>query len=103
MIYQVYGSHSIPDLGPGSPNADKGKPSDSLDAVVGPFLRREAIFAVIIWLVLLVAVYVLAPPESFERLEGAQQNAEVILLTMLLCTNGSQIMQLVIRKKVSPL
>jgi signal transduction histidine kinase len=76
-----------------------GKSSDGLDAVVGPFLRGGAIFAVLIWIVLTVAVYVLAPPESFERLEGAERNAEVIVLTLLLCTNGSQIMQLVIRDK----
>jgi hypothetical protein len=70
-----------------------------IDTDVGPFLRQGTIVAFALWCLGIFIVYTMCPAESFEYLEGAERNANVAVLTVLICTNASRFLHLVIRDK----
>lgn len=70
--------------------------SDELDALVGSSLRKGSITAFILWIALLVGSYILAPSENL-HLEDTERNASIIVLVLLVYTNGSRIINLIIR------
>ena len=51
------------------------------------------------WIGLMINVFTLAPSDSFERLEGAERNANITVLCLLIYTNLSRIFRLAIRDK----
>ncbi len=70
-----------------------------IDTTVDPFLRTGSVVAVGIWILGILLVYTLCPSESFEYLDGAERTANMAVLTVLLCTNTSRFLHLVIRDR----
>ena len=70
-----------------------------IDQKVGPFLRRGAMVALTTWLLGMAAVFAFAPDDSYERLEGAERTANMIVLAVLVYSNTSRFLQLIIRDK----
>jgi len=66
---------------------------------VGHFLTRGALAAVCMWLSLLLLVWLVAPVDSYETLEGAERNACILVFVLLAVTNGSRLVPLLFRDK----
>ncbi|CAB9509494.1 expressed unknown protein [Seminavis robusta] len=62
-----------------------------LEDVVGSFLRKGAIAGFCLWLFLLVVIVCVAPLKSYQYMNGPEQIANVILLTLLLVVNFNRI------------
>ena len=73
--------------------------SNELDDSVGRFLRQGSVVALVVWLALLYMAYSWAPAESFEVLEGAERNANLTVLFILLYTNVSRLLRMAVRDK----
>ncbi len=76
-----------------------GEVNNELDKKVGTLLRRGSLVAVIMWLVFLLVIFTFAPADSYERLDGVERNASIILLSLLLYTNLSKMLRIVVRDK----
>ena len=55
------------------------------------FLAKGSAVAFVVWLLLVFLSYTFAPPESFEYLEGAERNANLTILALLIVTNGTMV------------
>lgn len=75
-----------------------GGVNNGLDEKVGTLLRHGSMVATAMWLIFLVAA-TLSPAESFERLEGFERNANITVLILLLYTNMSKMLRMVVRDK----
>ena len=69
------------------------------DGNVGIFLRRGSLVAFGVWVVGMLFMNKLCPADSFEYLSGTERNANIAVLTALLCTNASRFLHLVVRDK----
>jgi hypothetical protein len=70
---------------------------NNLEKIVGDFLRRGSLVAVILWLLLLYVVYIVSPPECFEHLEGVERDVNMTILVLLVVSNSMRAVRLVIR------
>ena len=66
---------------------------------VGHFLRMGSLAGFLLWLSLLALVHYIAPPDSYELLEGPERNANILVFILLLVTNGSRLLPLLFRDK----
>lgn len=66
---------------------------------VGKFLRAGSLATVIMWLSLLALVWWIAPTDSYERLNRAEHNACVMVVVLLVVSNCSRLVPLLIRDK----
>lgn len=76
-----------------------GEVSSELDRKVETLLRRGSMVAIGMWILFLVAIFTLSPPESYERLEGVERNVSIIILFLLLYTNVSKLLRIIVRDK----
>lgn len=76
-----------------------GAGSNELDEIVGSFLRQGSMVAFVVWVLLLWTAFRYAPKESFERLEGAEKHANVTVFCLLVYTNLSRLLRMVIRDR----
>lgn len=68
---------------------------------VGDFLRKGSLAAVAMWLSLLGLVWLVAPADSYEVMEGPEQNACILVFLLLAVTNSSRLIPLMFRDKAS--
>lgn len=68
-------------------------------ARMGRFLQQGALAAVCMWISLLLLVWWVAPSSSYERLEGMERNACILVFVLLGVTNTSRLLPLLFRDK----
>ena len=70
---------------------------EDLDAV-GQFIFQGSFAGFCLWIFLVINVYVLAPPESYEWLDGMERQATWTLVILLFATNTTRIIPLAFQK-----
>ena len=65
--------------------------------LLGEFLTTGSCYGIACWIVLMVGVYMLSPAESFGVLEGPERSSALLVLILLVVTNGSRLVPMFLR------